>query len=70
MADDAVPSEVIAVLGRMGAKGVMKVKCRVSEGPDKGKIIVRNVMGSVRLGDYVMLKETEMDAVGRFGRKG
>ncbi|MFH1631094.1 MAG: 30S ribosomal protein S28e [Candidatus Aenigmatarchaeota archaeon] len=70
MADDAVPSEVIAILGRMGAKGVQKAKCRVTDGPDKGKIVVRNIIGPVRIGDYVMLKETEMEAVGKFGRKG
>ncbi len=62
--EDAVPAEIIELIGRSGAKGVMRVKCRVVDGKDKGKILTRNVMGPIRLGDYVRLRETEIESVG------
>ncbi|MBI2579776.1 MAG: 30S ribosomal protein S28e [Candidatus Aenigmarchaeota archaeon] len=69
MADDVTPAEIIALMGRAGTKGVNRVKCRVIDGRDKGKILTRNIMGPVRLGDIVMLRETEMDASGSYGRR-
>ncbi|HLD49458.1 MAG TPA: 30S ribosomal protein S28e [archaeon] len=69
MADDATPAEVINIMGRSGTKGVTRIKCRVVEGNDKGKILSRNVIGPIRLGDIVMLKETEMESSGSYGRR-
>lgn len=69
MADDATPAEVISLLGRAGTKGVIRVKCRVIDGKDKGKILTRNIMGPVKMGDIVMLKETEMESSGSYGRR-
>ncbi|MFH1420860.1 MAG: 30S ribosomal protein S28e [Candidatus Aenigmatarchaeota archaeon] len=65
---EAVSSEVIRVLGRSGAKGVNVVKCKVMDGPDKGKILTRNIIGPVRNGDILMLLETEMESAARIGR--
>lgn len=62
--EDAVPAEVIQLLGKSGAKGIMKVKCRVTDGKDKGKILTRNIIGPIKLGDYVRLRETEIESAG------
>lgn len=66
---EATPAEIISVMGRQGTKGVTRVKCRVIDGKDRGKILSRNVMGPVRLGDIVMLTETEMESSGSYGRR-
>jgi small subunit ribosomal protein S28e len=66
---DASPTEVVQIIKRSGAKGVTVVKCIINDGPDKGKVLTRNIMGPVTLGDVLMLKETEMDTSESYGRK-
>ena len=57
-----VPAEVIQIHGRLGIKGVSRVRCRILDGHDKNKVVVRNVVGPIHKGDIIIIKETGMDA--------
>ncbi|RIB35362.1 MAG: 30S ribosomal protein S28 [Candidatus Nanoclepta minutus] len=57
-------AEVLEIVGRTGMRGeATHTIVRVLDGPNAGKILRRNIVGPIRKGDIIMLRETEISAM-------
>src|SRR3989344_4187911 len=60
---DGYPAEIKEIVARGGTRGELtQVMCQILDGPDRNKAIRRNVKGPVRVGDLLMLLESEIEA--------
>jgi len=57
------PAEIVEIRTKTGVYGeIYQVLCKVLEGPDAGRVILRNIKGPVKKGMIVVLLDTDREA--------
>jgi len=70
VSDQSTPAQILEIVGSMGTReGGKQARVKLLAGREVGKIMRRNILGPFRVGDIVMLKETEIEASPLKGRK-
>jgi len=70
VSDTAHPAKIMELVGKMGTReGGRQARVKILAGPETGKVMRRNVLGPIKIGDILMLKETEIEASPIKGRK-
>jgi small subunit ribosomal protein S28e len=60
---EGYPAEIVEIRAKTGVYGeIYQVLCKVLEGPDSGRVILRNVKGPVKKGMVIVLLETDREA--------
>lgn len=68
--DQSTPAQILEIVGSMGTReGGKQARVKLLSGREAGKIMRRNILGPFRIGDIIMLKETEIEASPLKGRK-
>ncbi len=57
-----VAAKVVRIIDRQGTKGICRVRCQVTDEAGRNKVIIRNVLGPVRIDDILMISESEMES--------
>ena len=69
-AGGVTPAQILEIVGSMGTReGGKQARVKLLAGREAGKIMRRNIVGPFRIGDIILLKETEMEASPIKGRK-
>jgi len=70
VSDQSTPAQILEIVGSMGTReGGKQARVKLLSDREVGKIMRRNILGPFRVGDIVMLKETEIEASPLKGRK-